>query len=336
MFGYIQYDRPNMYIKDLDLYQALYCGVCKGIASCCGQVARMGLSYDSAFFSAILHNIKNQDVTIEKRACFAKVGLKRPMAAVDSLTESIAAMNTAMVYYKLLDDVEDEKKGGVKCAAFRPAFKRVKEKYPVMIEIIDRHMRAQSRTEKSGCDSIDMAADSTAFMIRDLSDYLLEEYATPSTSSLFYDIGKWIYLIDAADDYDKDIKTGNYNPFMKAYGAPDKATLVCEHAEDLNFLFNTLFYDIREQLSQIRFYFNRDLTDNILLRGLPLCTQQILSAEACKCPKKANAKERMQKVEAIAENKAKQMEAIAEATVKDFEIEAQRSKNQKEIKQNDQ
>ena len=32
MFGYVRYDLPNLYIKDMMLYKAMYCGLCKGIA----------------------------------------------------------------------------------------------------------------------------------------------------------------------------------------------------------------------------------------------------------------------------------------------------------------
>ena len=64
MFGYIQYDKPNLYIKDFELYRAMYCGVCKGLGAACGQIARLGHSYDAAFFSAILHNSKNEDIPI--------------------------------------------------------------------------------------------------------------------------------------------------------------------------------------------------------------------------------------------------------------------------------
>ena len=57
MFGYVQYDKPNLYIKDFELYRAMYCGVCKGIGATCGQIARTGLSYDAAFLNTLFHKI---------------------------------------------------------------------------------------------------------------------------------------------------------------------------------------------------------------------------------------------------------------------------------------
>ena len=67
MFGYVRYDMPNLYIKDFMLYKAMYCGLCKGIGASCGQAARVGLTYDVAFLSALLHNIAGIDRSEERR-----------------------------------------------------------------------------------------------------------------------------------------------------------------------------------------------------------------------------------------------------------------------------
>lgn len=281
MFGYVQYDKPYLYIKDFELYKAMYCGVCKGIGETCGQVARMGLSYDAAFLSVLFHNLKGVDVTVEKQACLKKFGAKKPMAVTDELTKAVSCLNTVLLYYKLSDDVTDEKKGGFKRKVFARAFRRAKKLHPRIVEIVDENMRMQTEREKAACESVDMAADATANMMAELSDYLLEDKASEQSRGLFYDIGKWIYLVDAADDYDKDVKKGNYNPFYLAYGDADKRTFLKNHEEDLRFLFNTLFFDMREKMSGLRFYFNRDLTDNILLRGLPLKTETVVFGRAC-------------------------------------------------------
>ena len=79
------------------------------------------------------------------------------------------------------------------------------------------------------------------------------------------------------DDYDKDKKKGAYNPFLLAYGADNRAALMQgEHGEEVRFVFNAIFFDIRENLSQLTFHFNRDLSDNILLRGLPMVTKRVM------------------------------------------------------------
>lgn len=286
MFGYVRPDLPYLYIKDEVLYKAMYCGVCKGIGGSCGQCARMGLSYDVAFLSVLLHNIAGVDVKIQKSHCLTHVIRKKPMAEVDELMRKLGAVNTELAYYKYTDDIKDGDKGRGKRLWFVAGHKRVKKKYPQITEIIERNLAMQEQTEKSMTDSVDRAADGTANMLAELSDYLLEDKKTPQTRALCYAIGKWIYLIDALDDYDKDKKKGAYNPFALAYGAESREKLVEKNGEELQFIFHSLFYDIRENLTKTKLYFNRDLVDNVLLRGLPAMTKRIASGQGCKSDKR--------------------------------------------------
>jgi hypothetical protein len=133
---------------------------------------------------------------------------------------------------------------------------------------------------------VDRAVDATAKMLADLSDYLLEDKKTAQTRALFYALGKWIYLIDALDDYDKDKKKGAYNPFVLSYKVASKKQLFEKYQKEVEFTFYSIFYEIRELLPQIKFHFNRDLCDNILLRGLPTTTKRIMAGLPCACTKK--------------------------------------------------
>lgn len=298
MFGYVRADTPYLFIKDETLYRAMYCGVCKGIGQVCGHTARIGLSYDTTFLSIILHNIKGVDIKVEKQHCLTHCIRSRKMAEVDELTRQIGALNTVLAYYKYTDDIEDGDGGRGKRLFFKKGFKRVKKKYPEIEKIVKDHLKKQAKIEKSGCDSTDIAADPTASILADFSDLVLEEKATEYTRNLFYAVGKWIYLIDAIDDYDKDKKKGAYNPFIKSYGAPClKELMQSACGEEVRYTFNALFFDIRENLSNIKFHFNRDLSDNILLLGLPKQTEKTLSCDCkgkCGKDKKSQVKDTKQ------------------------------------------
>ena len=286
MFGYVRADTPYLYIKDDTLYKAMYCGLCKGIAEVCGTAARMGLSYDVTFLSVILHNISGQDVKIEKQHCLTHCIRSRKMAEADELTRQLGAFNTLLAYYKYTDDIEDGDGGRGKRLFFKKGFKRAKKRYPELEKLVRENLKEQSKTEKAKTESIDRAADATANMLAQVCDYLLGEKATTHTHNLFYAVGKWIYLIDALDDYDKDKKKGSYNPFVLCYGAESKERLLCgKTGEEVGFAFHALFFDIRESLSHINFRFNRDLSDNILLRGLPATTKRVMQGVCKRCKK---------------------------------------------------
>lgn len=276
MFGYIQPDAPYLFKKDEKLYQALYCGLCKSIGKGCGQRARTALTFDMAFMSAMVHNIRHEDVDVKRKHCVLHFIKKRPIAAVDEITVMLGCINTALAYFKLCDDKADGEKRGVFRHFYKKGFRRAQKKHGEAVEIIRKYTQMQSELEKKGCDIIEMAAEPTAKMMEELSAYALKEYATEDTSALFYDIGKWIYLIDALDDYDKDVKKHRFNVLYNAFKKPAKAEAVALNLQELTFLFDSLFADMRARLSKIDFKFNKDLTDNIILRGIPLKTRAIL------------------------------------------------------------
>ena len=279
MFGYVRYDLPNLYIKDLMLYKAMYCGLCKGIQKACGNAARMGLTYDVAFLSVLLHNIAGIDIKIEQSNCVQHTIKKRPIACVDELTKELGALNTVLLYYKLTDDVEDAERGRGKRLWFRQGFRRAKKQYPELVQIVEGFMKEQAKIEKQKVASCDRAADPTANMMKALSDHLLKDKKSEATGQLFYMLGKWVYLIDALDDYEKDAKKKRYNPFVLSYGKMTKKELMEKEGEDIHFLFDTLFYLLRDNLEKIPFPFNRDLTDNVLLLGLPAQTARVMRGE---------------------------------------------------------
>ena len=280
MFGYVRYDLPNLYMKDLMLYRALYCGLCKGIGVSCGQRARMGLTYDVTFLSALLHNMTGTDVRIEQQNCFEHAVRKRPIAAVDALTAELGALNTALAYQKAADDAADRSRGRGRRIWFRKGYRRAKKRYPALIALVEEYVQAQAAVERARTPSPDAAAEPTAVLMRKLSEHFLGEKACAASGDLFYAVGKWVYLIDALDDYERDArKKGRYNPFCEAYGRGSRAALLEAHGEELRFLFDSLFYLMREGLGGVTFYFNRDLTDNVILRGIPLETQRVFRGE---------------------------------------------------------
>jgi hypothetical protein len=293
MFGYIQPDRPHLFIKDEALYKALYCGMCKCIGSSCGGFARTALTYDIAFMSALVHNIKNCDVKIKKSRCYLHWFKRRPMVAVDETGLVLGCINSALAYYKLIDDKADGDKKGVFAFLYKKGYKRTLKKHAKVAEIIGAQTAAQKELEESKCSVIDMACEPTANMMKELSTYILGEFATAETEGLFYDIGKWVYLADALDDYDKDVKRGRYNVLYNAYQTSTKGEAVQKGEKELTFIFNSLFADMRMHLAKIKFYFNHDLTDNIIIMGIPQKTRKLLYG-ACGEGKKEEKNEQTQ------------------------------------------
>ena len=292
MFGYVNPDRPHLFVKDEKLYGALYCGMCRSIGKGCGTLAKTALTYDTAFLSALLHNIAGCDVKIEKKRCAFHIRRKF-MAKPDDISVLVGCINTALAYHKLLDDRSDGDKKGAFAFLFRRGYKRAVKRHPALADIISEGMQGQKALESANCSVIDEACEPTALMMQKLSDYVLGGNSTEETRRLCYAVGKWIYLADALDDYDKDVKKGRYNVLHNAFGCPTKAEAVKGNAEEINFIFNSLFADMRSSLSAIKFHYNHDLTDNIILLGIPLMTRRLVYGK-CGDGKKGDENEQTQ------------------------------------------
>lgn len=275
MFGYIGPDSPYLFKKDETLYQALYCGLCKSIGKGCGQTARTALTYDMAFTSALVHNIKGEDVQIKKQRCVVHPFKRRPMALPDDTTIALGCVNTVLTYFKLCDDKADGEARGVLRHLYKAGYKRALKRHPEIGAIISRYTGEQAKLEEAGCASIDMACEPTAVMMKEAGAYLLGKFSNADTENLFYHIGKWVYLIDALDDYDNDVKKGRYNVLYNLYGENCRAAALKKGEEELKFVFDMMFAEMRRSLKNIKFYFNHDLTDNIILRGIPLKTRSL-------------------------------------------------------------
>ena len=282
MFGYVKTDMPNLYVKDTVLYKAVYCGLCKSIGKCSNARGRLVLNYDLAFLSAFLHNVIGEDFKVERQHCIIHRVVKRPVAVPDDLSIKIGALNVILAYYKLTDDVIDDNKGKLKRRLIKKAYKKARKLQPKLDEIVKEKYNCLRKLEKENSDSIDMVADPFGNMLSEIVVELIGEKATENVKAVAYNLGKWIYLIDALDDYDKDKKEKNFNVFVNAYKEENKENFIKKQYNDLALIFGTIISELVQNAKEIKYCFNHDLIDNILFRGIPEQTKRIMENDKCK------------------------------------------------------
>lgn len=279
MFGYIKPHDPYLYKKDDVLYKSLYCGVCKAIGSTCGQTARMTLTYDIAFLAAFAHNLTGKDVEIKQSHCVIHPITKRPIAKRDEIFDKLAFVNVILARHKIIDDTIDSRKGYFKKAFFRKGYIKAKKKFPEIDRIVSMGYSELRTLEKANNGLIDEVSEKFGNMLADISDEVFSDFKSQNTHDLFFYLGKWIYIIDAIDDYDKDKKRGEYNPFLARYGEDGAQTLIKKHGDDFDFMFADIFNGIKENFYKIKFRFNRDLLENILFKGIPMKTKGVIESK---------------------------------------------------------
>ena len=223
MFGYIRPCKPELRMKEFEMYRGVYCSLCRSIGHNYGFAARMTLSYDCTFLAMLSLSLKERCAGFKKGRCGLNPLKKCTYLKSDAeAMEFPAAVSVLLTYFKLRDNLHDK---GMKnrIAAFflfpiaHFPMKKAREKHPALYEIVARAMEEQARVEDDQGAGVDAAAHPTAHMLEELAGFLSEDPAEKHMlSRLGYFVGRWVYLMDAADDLEDDRKKGNYNPFLQA------------------------------------------------------------------------------------------------------------------------
>lgn len=224
MFGYVKPDKLELKIKDYETYKAIYCSLCRTLGKEYGLLARFLLTYDAAFYALLKKSVlQAKPDCAYKGVCRFNPLKKCNYIDTDSYLKDAAALTVIMFYYKVLDNINDGKP--LKRLASRLVYPYIKikfnkavKKYSKYNNIIKVSTDEQARIENEKTDSIDIAAHPTAISLQKiLSDGIKDETQKRIVERIGYCLGRWVYLMDAFDDLENDIKAGAYNPFALKY-----------------------------------------------------------------------------------------------------------------------
>lgn len=217
LFGYVRVCKPELKVKEYEMYKAVYCSLCKYLGKRYGILSRMTLSYDFTFLALLNMSLKDECEEFYKGRCAFNPIKKCNYCKNDESLKMPAAAAMIMLYYKLLDNISDEK--GIKKLAFmflKPIFsgahKKAANEYPEIEDIVKDYIKKQNALEKSGNTSLDVVADPTAHALGKILSLCSEkEDQKRVLMRLGYCVGRYIYILDAACDLQEDIKKDSYN-----------------------------------------------------------------------------------------------------------------------------
>ena len=225
MFGYIKTYKPEMKIREFDAYKAVYCSLCRQLHKDYGLFARFTLNFDYTFLAMIRMAAIQSPTSVVKGRCpynpFAKCN--NVVCGDDSLSFS-AAVAMMMFYYKLQDNRHDEGIGkriiSFLCLPLAALWhKKAARRYPKAEQIIAEFCHQQQLLEQTDTISLDEAAHPTADALASLFSYEIDNDSTRRIlAAIGYNVGKWVYLIDALDDFKKDLEKKRFNPYASRLG----------------------------------------------------------------------------------------------------------------------
>lgn len=212
MFGYVTICEPELKVKDLKKYKAYYCGLCRALKERFGSLGQLTLTYDMTFAVILLTSLYESETRLLTRRCKVHPVKKQNMLLND-ITEYAADMNVLLAYYHMRDDWEDEKKftGFAGSRALKGRAARVIRAYPRQSRVIDKELKALAAFEKEGSQEIDKPAGCFGRIMAEMFVYREDMWEDRLRKMAFF-LGKFIYIMDAFDDLEKDLKSGSYNP----------------------------------------------------------------------------------------------------------------------------
>lgn len=230
IFGYVICNKNGLSKEEIDRYQSVYCGLCRSLGKQFGQLERMSLSYDMTFVALFLSALYEPEEKQEKIHCPVHPFKKRE-ALENEYIDYAASMSIALTYYKCLDDWNDEKKKlSYQCSKYlQKKYEEVEKKYPRQCRCIKESIEQLTEIEKSPDSIPDDAVNCNGKMLTELFVYQ-EDFWSGSLRNFGYELGRFIYLMDAAMDYEEDQKKGNYNPLVRLGISPKDAKPIMMNA----------------------------------------------------------------------------------------------------------
>ena len=214
MFGYVTANWKELNKEQRQRYGAVYCGICRCIREQSSNLSRLGLSYDMAFLALLLMSLYEPEEVSGDHACILHPIKKRPWVENEFVRYG-ADMNVALAYYNFADDWQDDQKLSAKAmmGILGKELPRIEEEYPRQCAAIRDCISRLNALEKEGCPNPDEPAGAFGELMAEILTYR-EDLWAPHLRQMGMALGRFIYLLDAAVDYDKDKRKGKYNPYL--------------------------------------------------------------------------------------------------------------------------
>lgn len=264
MFGYILANLSDLSPEETERYHMTYCGLCRTLGKRHGTPAKFGLTYDLTFLTLLLSSLYEPEEERGAEVCLVHP-LKKHSFMTNACTDYAADMTIILNYYKCMDDWQDDRnlpKRGYAALLSSPC-KDVLERWPDQCHRIAAYMKEIGEIEKAKVEQPDIAANCFGKLMSSVFIFKKDRWETP-LRQLGYGLGKFIYLTDAALDFQKDKKSGNYNPLRAVQVNPEEMKPIlmiilgeaCEAFEllplvqDYHLLKNILYSGIWQKFNQ--------------------------------------------------------------------------------------
>ena len=267
MFGYLLPDKQELKVKEFAQFRAAYCGVCRAIKLRYGELPRLAVSYDAAVFAVLLTGISGVQPQAVLRRCVLNPVRPKPVLQGCTSFDYMAAVSVLLAWGRLKDAWADERMALAipAMAALSFARKRAERDHPALAKHISQSLEELTALEKAGCTELDRPADIMGKLLGGilLDGLELNQMTKVLLRSMGYHLGRWVYLVDAIDDMEKDQNSGAYNPLLAANSDHNAAKELAKQSCDYAASQAAAVFDLLE------FDWGREIITNVLYCGMP-------------------------------------------------------------------
>ena len=262
----------------------IYCSECgaridknsKFCNKCGTRVDKNKVAANEAMAEAEAHQMdgtKEEEQEAQYR-CVAHPLEKHPTRR-NLFTDYVADMTVLFSCYKAEDDWEDEHslKGLVYSYLLGRKFRKKPLLYQEKVRTISLAMQDFADAEKQGNADIDTIAGLFGRVMAQIVSCREDEWKD-NLERLGFFLGKFIYLLDAYEDIEQDLKKGTYNPLKKRYEEPG-------FEEECRQILTMMMSECCKEFEQLPILQNVDILRNILYSGV-WCRYEIVRKKRMK------------------------------------------------------
>ncbi len=270
MFGYVKINKMDLTFREYEHYRGYYCGLCKSLKDNHGEISRLSLNYDITFLVLVLTSVYKPKSNIIEEGCIANP-FKKKKKITNEITEYAASMNVLLTYYKLEDNLKDDNRLKDKLAynIYKGTLKKAYERYPQKAEFIKNQLNILYNLEQEKNLNIDLVSNTFGNLMGEIFAYKNDQYEK-ELRKIGFNIGKYIYLLDAYEDLYKDYEKGRYNPFIEYIDKKEELKIKVDK------LISMSLGMLARSIDNLNIRFNTSIIENIVYSGVYLRYQNIL------------------------------------------------------------
>jgi hypothetical protein len=216
MFGYVTPYKMELKMKDYENFKAYYCGLCMAIKKSFGNIPRVVINYDMTFLAILLDSLNDSKNQYIKNRCMVHPLNKRIMIINNKALDYAALCNVVLAYYKLKDNIIDDNsiKDKLGTIFLKGYLNKSNDEMSNLIKNIAEKLNNLNKLENN---PQNISLDEISHPFADLTGFIIMEYNKnlaykEDLYRLGYNLGKWIYIIDAYDDLKDDMNKNKFNP----------------------------------------------------------------------------------------------------------------------------